>query len=285
MQLDMLLSSLWFWVWLTCLGACIGSFLNVVIYRLPKVLHNQWHQAFISEALAKGVDIQAISYTPEPPLSLAFPRSFCPRCQQSIRWWHNVPVISYLVLRGCCAMCHVPIPKRYLLIELLGAMLPLMIVWRLGLNIPAVAFLLFSYTTLALSVLDARHYLLPDKVVLSLLWAGLLVNVNGIFVSLESAVIGSALGYGVLWLFCTVFSAVTGKQGMGQGDWKLLAAIGAWFGWQSLSGVVLVASVSGLVFALVAKVVQRRALTKPLPFGPFLALGAWLSVIMPVYSM
>ncbi|HEX4855662.1 MAG TPA: A24 family peptidase [Limnobacter sp.] len=259
----MLLSSL--------LGLCIGSFLNVVAFRLPVMMQHAW-DADLAEAQGKE---------PEnlPRFNLLVPASHCPACKTRLKPWQNIPVISFLLLRGRCGHCASPISWRYPIVEMLSGGLFAAIAW---VNPPgAVAFGLMGFTAslLVLAVIDLDTYLLPDSITLPLLWAGLLFNLFTGYTALASAVGGAALGYVVLWLIYQLFKLATGKEGMGYGDFKLLAAIGAWLGAVSLFSVVLFASVSGIVFGLIIQTIRGKKKTDAFPFGPCLVMGAlaWMA--------
>lgn len=243
------------------LGLCVGSFLTVVVYRLPAMLEAEWAG-------------QA------PTLSLVSPRSHCPSCQHTLTWWENIPVFSYLcVLRGKCRHCGVRISGLYPGLEAVTAALSVLTVATLGLGWAAAAALLLVWALLALTWIDAREQLLPDAITLPLLWLGLLVNIAGTFVALEDAVLGAVLGYGVLWAIYWVFKWLTGKEGMGHGDFKLLAALGAWMGWAAVPWVVFVGALLGSVFGLAQVAWRRRDFQKPMAFGPFLAIAAWVLLL------
>jgi leader peptidase (prepilin peptidase)/N-methyltransferase len=262
------------------LGLCVGSFLNVVIYRLPVMLNRQW-QAEATEFLA-GTDSTAApggDETSAAPFNLMVPRSRCPQCGHPISAIENVPVLSWLALRGRCRRCAQPIPVRYPLVELLTGIVSVVVVATFGFTWLGLAALAFTWTLLALAFIDFDTQLLPDQITLPLLWAGLLVNVVGGFTSPVAAIIGAVAGYLLLWSVYWAFKLLTGKEGMGYGDFKLLAALGAWFGWQVLPGTLLVAALAGLAFALGASVLGRRAAGQPVPFGPFLAIGGWFALI------
>jgi leader peptidase (prepilin peptidase)/N-methyltransferase len=247
-------------------GLVIGSFLNVVIYRLPKMLERQWA---IQCAELKGDEA-----APQPAFNLAVPRSSCPRCGHLIRWYENIPLVSYLLLRGKCSGCHQAISPRYPLVELATGLLFVWCAWHWGWTASALAWCYFSATLLALALIDWDTTLLPDDLVLPLLWAGLITSALGwIPVRLSDALWGAVAGYLVLWAIYWAFKLLTGKEGMGYGDFKLLAALGAWFGWQGLIPILLMASVIGALIGIVMKVTHSLRDGGAMPFGPFLALG------------
>jgi leader peptidase (prepilin peptidase)/N-methyltransferase len=248
-------------------GLAVGSFLNVVIHRLPKMMEREWQAEC---AAARGEALPAA-----PRYDLVTPRSACPSCGHRIGVLENVPVLSFLWLRGKCSACGVAIGVRYPVVEALTGALTAYCAWHFGFGLAAFAAMLFAWCMVALTFIDVDTQLLPDSITLSLLWAGLLVNLGGTFVDLRSAVIGAAAGYLVLWSVYWVFRLATGKEGMGFGDFKLLAAIGAWLGWKMLPLVILASSLVGAVVGIVLIVLARRGREVPIPFGPYLA-GAGL---------
>lgn len=256
-------------------SACVGSFLNVVIYRLPLMMQNQWRQD------ARGF----LELEPEKPEStrfnLAFPNSHCPSCQTAIRIWQNIPIISYLLLRGRCAHCSAPISCRYPLVEMFTGVVAILLFCQFGLGQQFAALLLVSFALICLVGIDIDHMLLPDSITLPLLWFGLLINTQNIFVSLDSAVLGAVVGYMSLWSFYWVFKIFTGKEGMGAGDFKLLAALGAIGGWQILLDVVLLSSIVGAICGVMQALFLKNSLSKPMPYGPFLAAAGWLMLVYP----
>lgn len=251
----------------------VGSFLNVVIHRLPIMMMNSWRRE-ATEFLGQNEN------SDEPPLTLSQPRSRCPQCGHAIRWYENIPILSYLlILRGRCSGCRASISMRYPLIEGLTALTGLSVALYFGFTLQMLIMLFVSYTLIVLIFIDADHQLLPDQITLPLLWAGLMVSLVFGWVSLDSAVIGAMLGYLVLWLVFWLFKLATGKEGMGYGDFKLLAALGAWGGYAILPGIILISSVAGVVYALIGSLLGRQNLANPMPFGPFLALAGWLMLI------
>ncbi len=251
----------------------VGSFLNVVIHRLPIMMMNSWRRE-ATEFLGQNEN------SDELPLTLSQPRSRCPKCGHAIRWYENIPILSYLlILRGRCSGCRASISMRYPLIEGLTALTGLSVALYFGFTLQMLIMLFVSYALIVLIFIDADHQLLPDQITLPLLWAGLLVSLVFGWVSLDSAVIGAMLGYLVLWLVFWLFKLATGKEGMGYGDFKLLAALGAWGGYAILPGIILISSVAGVVYALIGSLLGRQNLANPMPFGPFLALAGWLMLI------
>jgi leader peptidase (prepilin peptidase)/N-methyltransferase len=257
-------------------GLLVGSFLNVVIHRIPKMMEATWRQ----EA-RELLDQPAPKGEAEPPIfNLVTPGSHCPHCNHRIRWYENVPVVSWALLKGRCSGCKAAISKRYPIIELLTALVAGLCAWRFGYD-PWLIFMLYgSFTLLALAVIDLDTTLLPDDLTYPLLWAGLLAAVLGISpVSLPDAVIGAMAGYLALWSLYWVFKLLTGKEGMGYGDFKLLAALGAWLGWQYLPVVVLLSSVVGLVFAVSMMASGSVKRDQGIPFGPYLAIAGWIALL------
>lgn len=257
-------------------GLLVGSFLNVVIHRIPKMMEATWRQEareLLEQPAPKGEE------TP-PIFNLVTPGSHCPHCNHRIRWYENVPVVSWALLKGRCSGCKAAISKRYPIIELLTALVAGLCAWRFGYD-PWLIFMLYgSFTLLALAVIDLDTTLLPDDLTYPLLWAGLLAAVMGISpVSLPDAVIGAMAGYLALWSLYWVFKLLTGKEGMGYGDFKLLAALGAWLGWQYLPVVVLLSSVVGLVFAVSMMASGSVKRDQGIPFGPYLAIAGWIALL------
>ncbi len=253
-------------------GLMVGSFLNVVIHRLPVMMERDWKA-------------QCREYTNQPPteedsgLSLAKPRSRCPDCGHAIRFYENIPVLSYLWLRGKCSSCQHPISLRYPLIELLTAALSAVIAWHFDFGWQAGAALLLTWALIALSMIDVDHQLLPDSITLPFLWLGLTLSLFPVFADMRSSLIGAIAGYLSLWTIYQLFKLLTGKEGMGFGDFKLLALLGAWMGWQSLPMVVLLSSAVGAVLGISMIVIQGRDRHQPIPFGPYLAIAGWITLL------
>jgi len=247
------------------LGLMVGSFLNVVIYRLPKMMEQEWHN--------NCLELQGKEIPQQKKFSLAKPRSACPHCGHQIRAVENIPIISYLALKGKCSACKAPIAARYPLIEALTGILMGFISWHFGYTYSAVFAYIFTLALIALTFIDFDTQLLPDDITLPLLWLGLMFNLNSGFTDLQSAVIGAAAGYLSLWSVYWLFKLIRGKEGMGYGDFKLLAAIGAWFGWKLLPAVILLSSTLGAAIGIALIVLTKRGKEVPMPFGPFLAIG------------
>jgi len=253
-------------------GLLVGSFLNVVIWRLPKMLERDWRlQAH--DILGQPLD------TPQPTYNLILPHSHCPHCDHSIRVWENIPVISYVFLRGRCSSCAVPISKRYPLTELACGVLSAFIAWHFGFGWPACLLLVLTWGLLAMSLIDAEHQLLPDVLVLPLLWLGLIVNSFDLLVPLHEALWGAIAGYMVLWSVFWLFKLITGKDGMGHGDFKLLAMLGAWGGWQILPLTLLLSSFVGAIIGVTLLRFRNAKTSTPIPFGPYLAIAGWIALL------
>ncbi|MFV1922712.1 MAG: prepilin peptidase [Methylotenera sp.] len=247
------------------LGLMIGSFLNVVIYRLPKIMEREWHN--------NCLELQGKEVPAQDKLSLSFPRSACPKCNHQISALENIPVISYLFLGAKCKGCKTKISIRYPLVEALTGILLGLVAYKFGYSTTTIFAWIFTLALITLTFIDFDTQLLPDDITLPLLWLGLLFNLNGGFTNLKSAVIGAAVGYLILWSVYWLFKLVTGKEGMGYGDFKLLAAIGAWFGWQLIPAVILLSSVLGAVIGTGLILLRGKTGNTAIPFGPFLALG------------
>lgn len=258
------------------IGLMVGSFLNVVIHRLPKMMEREW-RAHCAE-LSGGTGTGGAETTPAPRYNLVVPRSACPQCGHAIGALENIPVISYLLLRGKCKGCGAPISARYPVVEALAGILSGFAAWHFGFGIAACAALLFVWALLALTFIDFDTQLLPDSITLPLLWCGLLFNLTGTFTDLHGAVIGAVVGYLTLWAVYWMFKLATGKEGMGYGDFKLLAAIGAWLGWQMLPLVILLSSLVGAAIGIALIVAARHGRNTPIPFGPYLAGGGLIAL-------
>lgn len=248
------------------MGLAVGSFLNVVIYRLPKIMERDW-QVQCAELRGDEPPAQEI-------FNLAVPRSRCPACGHQISALQNIPIASYLALRGQCSACGARISPRYPLVEALSGLTSAYAAWHFGFGFTAFAAMLFLWCMIALAFIDFDTQLLPDSITLPLVWVGLLLNLAGTFVDLASAVIGAAAGYLSLWSVYWGFRIATGKEGMGFGDFKLLAAVGAWFGWQMLPLVVLASSLVGAIVGISLMLLARHGRNVPIPFGPYLAMAS-----------
>jgi leader peptidase (prepilin peptidase)/N-methyltransferase len=262
----------------TCVlvGLCTGSFLNVVIHRLPRIMERRWR----AECAELDVVEPAVTAAAAPVerYDLVVPRSSCPSCGPRNTALQNIPVLSYLALRGKCASCRASISPRYPVVEALTAALSGYTAWRFGFSAATAGALILIWAMIALSFIDLDTFYLPDDITLPLLWAGLLFNVGGVFTDLSSAVIGAAAGYLALWLVFWAFKLATGKEGMGYGDFKLLAAIGAWLGWKVLPLVILLSSFVGAIVGVGLIVLARRGRNVPIPFGPYLAIAGIIAL-------
>ncbi len=262
------------------LGLLVGSFLNVVIYRLPKMMERDWQQQ-CREFLANDSNIATLpeSNEKQETFNLMVPASRCPNCGHKIRAWENIPVISYVFLGGKCSSCKTTISIRYPIIELATGILSVVAIAYFGVSWNGLAALLLTWSLIALTMIDLDTYLLPDDITLPLLWLGLIINSFGMFTDLPSALWGAVAGYMSLWMVYQLFKLVTGKEGMGFGDFKLLAALGAWMGWQMLPQIILLSSLVGAVIGITMIVVRGRDKNIPIPFGPYLAIAGWIAFI------
>lgn len=270
--LDLLSSSpLTLYVAAALLGLAVGSFLNVVIHRLPRMMEQEWKRD-CRALLEMEPDAAGESF------DLVRPRSRCPHCGHAIRALENVPVVSWIVLRGRCSACGTAISLRYPAVEIATAALTVAVAWHFGPVSQALAALALTWALIALTVIDLDCQLLPDDITLPLLWLGLIANVFGLFTNLPSAVLGAAAGYLLLWLVYVGFKLLTGKEGMGHGDFKLLAMLGAWSGWQMLPLIIILSSVAGSIVA-VALLIRGHERSQPIPFGPYLAGAGWIALL------
>lgn len=267
-------------MWLLILGGLlsllVGSFLNVVIYRVPLMLQRSWQHEC---ALILEDDERIKEAEQQPAFNLMKPGSHCPQCDSKIKPWQNIPVFSFLLQKGKCANCNTAISARYPLVELATALLSLLVLWTFG-NTAASAYgLILCWSLIALTMIDVDHQLLPDNITLPLVWLGLIANVSGTFVDLETAVWGAIAGYLSLWSVFWLFKLLTGKDGMGYGDFKLLAALGAWLGWQMLPLIIILSSLVGAILGSLALLKSKQAQSTPIPFGPYLAVAGGIAMI------
>ncbi|MGW8248452.1 MAG: prepilin peptidase [Acidiferrobacterales bacterium] len=251
----------------------IGSFLNVVIYRLPIVLERSWRRD--CEELESGITLPPAT----EKFNLVVPRSRCPHCGHQIRAWENIPVLSYLILGGKCSQCKARISFRYPFVESLAAVLSTVTALQLGPTLAGLAAVVLVWGLIALAFIDFDHQILPDVIVLPGVWMGLLLNTRNMFTSLESAVYGAVAGYVSLWLVYQLFKLATGKEGMGFGDFKLFALLGAWLGWQQLPLIILLSSLAGALLGVAMILVAGRDKQLPMPFGPFLCIAGWVALL------
>ncbi len=272
--IDFLRASPWaFHLFCGLLGLAVGSFINVVAHRLPLMMEREWRRQ-CRELLHPETPPEE-----EEPLTLSRPRSRCPHCGHPIGALENIPVISYLLLRGRCAGCGERISIRYPVVELASGLLSLVVAWHFGVGWQTVAALGFTWMLIALTLIDLDHQLLPDQIVLPGLWAGLLLSLVPLFAGTTDAVIGATAGYLFLWSLFQLFKLLTGKEGMGYGDFKLFALFGAWLGWQSLFQIILLSSLVGAVTGIGLILLRGRDRTIPIPFGPYLAVAGWISLL------
>ena len=255
------------------IGLVVGSFLNVVVYRLPLMMERDWQSNCREYLELPEVEKNDVRF------DLARPRSRCPHCGHSIRAWENIPLISYLLLRGRCSECKTPISLRYPLVELATALLSILVAWRFGFSWTTVTTLALTWALIALSLIDFDRKLLPDSIVLPFLWLGLILSLFDIYTDSHSSLIGAAAGYISLWSIFHLFKLITGKEGMGYGDFKLLALFGAWLGWQYLLQIVLLSSIVGAVVGIGLILFRGRDRNIPIPFGPYLATAGWISLL------
>ncbi len=269
---ELIANSPWFiYLVITLLSLCVGSLLNVIIYRLPIMLHDEWKQQCCELLSIKEKENKN-------PVNLFFPRSFCPHCKSLVKAWQNIPLISYILLRGRCYQCKGPISIRYPLIELLTLLLSLYASWHFGFTLQLPFILLAIWLLICLIFIDLDHQLLPDILTLSLLWIGLIANTQNLFTSLPAAVLSSAGAYISLWIFIKLFYLITGKIGMGHGDFKLFAAFGAWFGWEFLPLILILSSITGAVIGLIYLHMSKKSRDTTIPFGPFLCMAGLISM-------
>ena len=260
-------------------GLLVGSFLNVIIYRLPVMLKRQWKTDCMSFLAQENEPVPGSTTSNDQPFNLIVPRSRCPHCGHLITALENVPVLSFLFLGGRCRECKTPISVRYPLIEILSASLAVLVAWKYGFSYQAAMGIVLSWALISLSVIDYDHQYLPDNITLPFLWLGLFLNLNNLYVDLASAVLGAIMGYLVLWLVYQVFKIVTGKEGMGYGDFKLLAMLGAWLGWQSLPAIILISTLVGSIIGVSLIVFKQHNRNHPIPFGPYLAIAGWIVLL------
>ncbi len=259
---------------ITILGLIVGSFLNVVIFRLPTMMHRAWRKE-----CREFMEMDEDGQHDEQQFDLIKPDSRCPHCQHEIRAWENIPVISYVVLNGKCSACKTRISMRYPAIELLSGILSFLIAWHFGFGIQLIPALLLTWALIILSFIDIDHHLLPDDITLPFLWLGLLINLFAVFTDVYSSLIGAMAGYMSLWLVYIVFKIVTGKEGMGHGDFKLLALLGAWMGWEVLPLTIILSSLCGAIIGVSMILFGGRDRKQAIPFGPYLAMAGWIALI------
>lgn len=267
-----------FWVPVSLVaGLMIGSFLNVVIYRLPARMNQE-----LEDACAQQKDEEFSAATSNEWFGLKFlitPGSTCPSCGHSIRAWENIPVLSYLLQKGRCSACHTSISPQYPTVELITGLLTLFVVWHFGFNLTAFWVAILTWALITMSVIDIKLQLLPDILILPLIWLGLLINLDGGFTDITSAVYGAVAGYLFLWFIYHLFLLIRGKEGMGYGDFKLFALFGAWAGWQLLPQILLLSSLVGAIVGTGMILLKGRDKSIPIPFGPYLAVAGWIALV------
>lgn len=278
-------SQLWFY--LTTIGLvslCVGSFLNVVIYRLPLMMQREWQgecRLLLESELKsnKANTNEPFSSGLNSTFNLVKPNSTCPKCKTAIKAWQNIPIISWLFLKGKCASCSNPISARYPIVEAITALLSLIVAYKLGATEQALLYIAITWALVALTFIDIDHMLLPDQITLPLVWLALIAAVLGYTVTPTDAIIGAACGYLSLWSVFWLFKLLTGKEGMGYGDFKLLAVFGALLGWQSLLTIILLSSVVGAIIGIALLTIQGKDKATPIPFGPYLAIAGWITML------
>lgn len=272
------------WFYLTTVGLvslCIGSFLNVVIYRLPLMMQKEWQtecRQLLADELTSPKTEQTTSQTTDT-FNLVKPNSCCPKCKAAIKPWQNIPIFSWLFLKGKCATCDNPISVRYPIVEAITAILSLVVAYTFGATEQALLYIVVTWILVALTFIDIDHMLLPDQLTLPLLWLALIASVVGYTIAPSDAIIGAACGYLSLWSVFWLFKLITGKEGMGYGDFKLLAVFGALLGWQSLLTIILLSSVVGAVIGIALLSIQGKDKATPIPFGPYLAIAGWITML------
>lgn len=263
------------------LGLLVGSFLNVVIYRLPIMFKREWRDdcsTYLQDQYNAKIQLDN-SNEPEQPFNLVKPDSTCPHCGHKIRAWENIPVISFLFLKGRCSNCSTPIAIRYPFIELLSATLAATCAWYFGFTTAGIAAVILSWVLIALAMIDYDTQYLPDQITLPFLWLGLILNLNNTFTDIESAIVGAVAGYLVLWTVYQLFKLITKKEGMGYGDFKLLALLGAWLGWQILPAIIIISSLVGSIIGISLIILKKHQREIPIPFGPYLAIAGWICLV------
>ena len=260
-----------FYTFITLIGLTVGSFLNVVIYRLPLMLENDWK--------SQCRELLEIEAQEEQAVTLSKPASTCPKCQHKIRARENIPVLSYLFLKGKCSQCHTAISIQYPLIEILTAVLSLTVAIKFGVTWQTVFGLILTWSLITMSVIDLHKLILPDNITLPILWLGLLISLFNIFVDPTNSIIGAIAGYMILWTIFQAFKLLTGKEGMGYGDFKLLALFGAWFGWELLPLLIILSSASGAIIGITMIAFNKQKRNTQIPFGPYLAIAGWICLI------
>ncbi len=270
------LAPTYIYVGVLILGLLVGSFLNVVIYRLPKMMHREWDEQCKEYIDAKDNGLDDLAPETET-FNLAVPNSTCPNCKAPIKAWQNIPVISYLFLKGCCANCKIKISTRYPIVEAVTGLLSVFMLYQFGASPQTYFGLILLWSLVSLTMIDVDHQLLPDSITFPLLWLGIIANYFDTYTSLEHSIMGAIFGYLSLWSVYWIFKIVTKKEGMGYGDFKLLAALGAWMGWQFLPIIIILSSFVGAVIGIAGIVLMGKDKAKPIPFGPYLAIAGLIA--------
>jgi leader peptidase (prepilin peptidase) / N-methyltransferase len=270
----MMINSVLFFMGFIVFALMIGSFLTMLTYRFPRMLFQRWQkdcQLFLSEH-PETAETET--------LNLALPCSHCPCCKTPLRWYHNIPLIGFIIQHGRCKHCLSRIPRRYVLIELLAVLLPLACYTHFHLSIAFYASVLFSWCLIVQSFIDIEHQIIPDELTIPMIWIGLVLNMNGVFTDIHAAIIGAIVGYVSLWIFAKLFYLLRKKEGMGHGDFKLFAMLGAWMGWQQLPMILLMSSFLGAVIGLTLLYIRGQDKDTPFPFGPYLAISGWIALLI-----
>jgi len=256
------------------IGLVVGSFISMLVYRIPVILFREWRkdcQLFLAEHPAEK--------DTKKPMNLALPSSHCPHCEQALKWYHNIPIVGYLIQGGRCTHCHKKIPLRYPIIELLATITPIFCYAQFGFTTSFYLTTFLSWIMILQSYIDIEHQIIPDQITLPILWLGLFINTFNVFTDINSAIFGAIAGYLSLWIFAKLFFLITKKEGMGHGDFKLLAMLGAWLGWQVLPLIILMSSLIGAITGIAILLIKKQDKNTPIPFGPFLALAGWITLI------
>jgi leader peptidase (prepilin peptidase)/N-methyltransferase len=264
----------YFIILVAVLSLLVGSFLNVVIYRLPRMIENEW-----SQECREYLGLKPGSSTETKTLNLCMPFSHCPHCKNTLKPWHNIPIISFLVLRGKCGYCHARIALRYPFIEILTCLASVYVAWRFGFTWQTAGALFFTWVLIALTFIDLDYHLLPDQLTFFLLGLGLFLSLFSVFCNTHDAILGMLAGYLIFAVTQGIFKLVTGKVGMGQGDYKFLAALGAFLGWQMLPIIILFSSLSAIIIGVSHMIIKHQFKSVPLPFGPYLSVAGWVSLM------
>ncbi len=261
-------------------GILMGSLLNLIIYRLPIMMEYSFIKEIHLYALEnKNLIFSEKQISNKPSINLFLPRSFCPNCQHSLSWWQNIPLLSYLFLKAKCFYCHTPISPRYFFIEAFTGLILFICAYHFGLSWQALWAMIFSLTLITMTFIDIDHQILPDSLTLPLMWLGLVLSLYDVYIPSQTAIIGASAGYLSLWTVYWAFKLITKKEGMGYGDFKLLAALGAWLGWHALPNILLISALLGIIVALGLRMTKKLEAGSPISFGPYLALAGWINLL------